>query len=139
MPYLSQVTVDTHDPEVRPHILMVASEEQLTRMLGLSGLKAKHLTEPLLNDLRPEVAIATLRLLQRRQEPEILAAIDRCIQINHLPGVAEMAIQALGCIGSPLSCELLIGICCCIGIGVWGIGGYGIGVWGSGARMAPRA
>ena len=48
MPYLSQVTVDTHDPEVRPHILMVASEEQLTRMLGLSGLKAKHLTEPLL-------------------------------------------------------------------------------------------
>ena len=48
MPYLSQVTVDTHDPEVRPHILMVASEEQLTRMLGLSGLKATQFTKWLL-------------------------------------------------------------------------------------------
>jgi hypothetical protein len=78
------------------------------RSRSLTPQALLHLTEPLLSDIRPEVAIATLRLLQRRQEPEILAAIDGCIQINHLPGVAEMAIQALGCIGSPLSCVLLI-------------------------------
>ena len=46
--YLCPLTVDTHDPEVRSHILMVLSQEPLTRMLGLSGLKATHLTEPLL-------------------------------------------------------------------------------------------
>ena len=40
--------VDKHDPEVMSHVLMVLSEEPLTRMLGLSGLKATHLTQLLL-------------------------------------------------------------------------------------------
>ena len=42
------VRVDKRDPEVMSHVLMVLSEEQLTRMLGLSGLKATHLTQLLL-------------------------------------------------------------------------------------------
>jgi len=42
--YLCPLRVDTHDPEVMSHILMVVSQEQLTRMLGLSGLKATHVT-----------------------------------------------------------------------------------------------
>ena len=46
--YLSQVRVDKIDPEVMSHILMVLSSEPLTRMLGLSGLKATHLTKLLL-------------------------------------------------------------------------------------------
>ena len=78
------------------------------RSRSLSADALLTLCTPLLNDLRAEVVIATLRLLQRRQDPEILAAIDACIHSEQLPGVAEMAIQALGCIGSRLSCELLI-------------------------------
>ena len=66
------------------------------------------LTQPLLSDLRAEVVIATLRLLQRRQEPEVLAVLDSCIDADQLPGVAETAIQALGCISSHDSCRLLI-------------------------------
>ncbi len=66
------------------------------------------LTQPLLCDLRAEVVIATLRLLQRRQEPEVLAALNSCIDADQLPGVAETAIQALGCISSHDSCRLLI-------------------------------
>ena len=46
--YLCPLRVDTHDPDVMSHILMVLSEEPLTRMLGLSGLKATQLTTPLL-------------------------------------------------------------------------------------------
>jgi len=78
------------------------------RSRSLSARNLVQLTEPLLNDLRAEVVIATLRLLQRRQEPEILDAINHCINSDALPGVAEMAIQALGCIGSLESCRLLI-------------------------------
>ena len=46
--YLCPLRVDRHDPEVMSHILMVLSQEQLTRMLGLSGLKATHVTKLLL-------------------------------------------------------------------------------------------
>lgn len=66
------------------------------------------LTKPLLEDPRAEVVIATLRLLQRRHDPEILSAINGCISSEALPGVAETAIQALGCIGTQESCQLLI-------------------------------
>ena len=44
----STLRVDNIDPEAMSHILMVLSSEPLTRMLGLSGLKATHLTQPLL-------------------------------------------------------------------------------------------
>ena len=44
----STFRVDKHDPEVMSHVLMVSSEEPLKRMLGLSGLKATHLTQSLL-------------------------------------------------------------------------------------------
>ena len=66
------------------------------------------LTQPLLDDLRLEVVIATLRLLQRRDDPAVLAVIASCIRLDALPGVAEAAIQALGCIATPESCQLLI-------------------------------
>lgn len=66
------------------------------------------LCTPLLEDLRAEVVIATLRLLQRRQEPAILEVIQDCIRSDALPGVAETALQALGCISSATSCQLLI-------------------------------
>ena len=46
--YLSQLRVDKIDPDVMSHILMVLFEEPLTRMLGLSGLKATQLTAFLL-------------------------------------------------------------------------------------------
>ena len=46
--YLCPLTVDTHDPEVMSHILMVLSWEQLTMMLGLFGLKATQVTPSLL-------------------------------------------------------------------------------------------
>ena len=36
--------VDKHDPEVMSHVLMVLSSEPLATMLGLSGLKATHIT-----------------------------------------------------------------------------------------------
>ena len=49
-----------------------------------------------------------LKLLQRRNEPTVLEAISRCISIDALPGVAETALQALGCIGSLESCQHLI-------------------------------
>ena len=96
----------------------LAAPAQAERLAGLALLTFRSrslstealltLTQPLLNDLRAEVVIATLRLLQRRQEPEILDAINHCISSDALPGVAEMAIQALGCIGSLESCGLLI-------------------------------
>ena len=40
--------VDKHDPEVMSHVLMVLSSEPLTRILGLSGLKATQFTQTLL-------------------------------------------------------------------------------------------
>jgi hypothetical protein len=43
-----QLRVDNIDPDVMSHILMVLSREQLTRMLGLSGLKATPITQSLL-------------------------------------------------------------------------------------------
>ena len=46
--YLCPLRVDKHDPEVMSHVLMVLSSEPLTTMLGLSGLKATHLTQSLL-------------------------------------------------------------------------------------------
>ena len=78
------------------------------RCRSLPTSKLLALCEPLLDDLRAEVVIATLRLLQRRDEPEVLAAINRCIAANALPEVAETAILALGCINSSASCQLLL-------------------------------
>jgi hypothetical protein len=78
------------------------------RSRSLSAESLLELCAPLLDDLRAEVVIATLRLLQRRQESVILQAIQRCIRSDALPGVAETALQALGCISSTTSCELLI-------------------------------
>lgn len=78
------------------------------RCRSLPTSKLLALSEPLLDDLRAEVVIATLRVLQRRDEPEVLAAINRCIEPNALPAVAETAILALGCINSAASCQLLL-------------------------------
>jgi len=46
-----QLNVDKHDPDVMFHILMVLSRDQLTRMLGLPGLKATPVTQWLLRKL----------------------------------------------------------------------------------------
>lgn len=78
------------------------------RSRSLNAKELLDLCQPLLDDLRADVVIATLRLLQRRQEPEILDAIQRCITTAALPGVAETAVQALGCISTTASCERLI-------------------------------
>ena len=45
--------------------------------------------------------------MQRRDEPEILQRIAACATVDALPGVAEMAIQALGCVHSDSSQQLL--------------------------------
>ncbi len=78
------------------------------RSRSLSAEELLALCRPLLDDLRAEVVIATLRLLQRRQESLILQAIQGCIRTDALPGVSETALQALGCISSASSCELLV-------------------------------
>ena len=86
----------------------LAGIELLTfRCRRISTEQLLSLCEPLLEDLRVDVVIATLRLLQRRDEPEILRRIAACATVDALPGVAEMAIQALGCIQSESSRELL--------------------------------
>ena len=86
----------------------LAGIELLTfRCRRISTKQLLSLCEPLLEDLRADVVIATLRLLQRRDEPEILQRIAACATVDALPGVAEMAIQALGCIQSVPSRELL--------------------------------
>ena len=61
---------------------------------NLTANALRELCTPLLEDLRAEVVIATLRLLQRRQEPAILEVIQDCIRSDALPGVAETALQA---------------------------------------------
>jgi len=86
----------------------LAGIELLTfRCRRISTDQLLSLCEPLLEDLRAEVVVATLRLLQRRDEPEILQRIAACATVDALPGVAEMAIQALGCIQSEPSRHLL--------------------------------
>ena len=86
----------------------LAGIELLTfRCRRISTEQLLSLCEPLLEDLRVDVVIATLRLLQRRDEPEILRRIAACATVDALPGVAEMAIQALGCIQSESSRALL--------------------------------
>ena len=86
----------------------LAGIELLTfRCRRISTQQLLRLCEPLLEDLRAEVVVATLRLLQRRDEPEILQRIAACATVDALPGVAEMAIQALGCVHSDSSQQLL--------------------------------
>jgi hypothetical protein len=63
--------------------------------------------EPL-GDLRAEVVIETLRVLQRRDDPAIVAAIAAMASDDALPGVGEAALQALGCIGTLESVEALL-------------------------------
>ena len=86
----------------------LAGIELLTfRCRRISTEQLLSLCEPLLEDLRADVVIATLRLLQRRDEPQILRRIAACATVDALPGVAEMAIQALGCIQNESSLQLL--------------------------------
>ena len=80
------------------------------RNRNLEASEVLRLTTPLLNDFRAEVVVATLKLLQRRNEPAVLELISRCIRLDALPGVAETALQALGCIGSVESCQQLLSL-----------------------------
>ena len=78
------------------------------RCRNLPASRLVELTQPLLDDIRSDVVIATLRLLQRRDEPAVLDAIRSCVRTDSLPGVAEAAILALGCIETEASCLTLI-------------------------------
>jgi len=80
------------------------------RNRSLDASAMLRLTAPLLQDFRAEIVIATLKLLQRRNEATVLEAIRHCISLDALPGVAETALQALGCIGSLESCRHLIAL-----------------------------
>ncbi len=73
-------------------------------------LKAHHLLrlcEALLGDIRPPVAIAAIRLLQRRHEPLVTQRLARVLQERPPEPVWEVALQALGCIGTETSIVLL--------------------------------
>lgn len=78
------------------------------RNRSLTAEEVLRLTTPLLQDFRADVVIATIKLLQRRNEPSVLAAIRSCISTEALPRVAEAALQALGCIGSLECCQQLL-------------------------------
>lgn len=80
------------------------------RNRSLEASEVLRLTTPLLEDFRSEVVIATIKLLQRRNEPVVLEAISSRISPDALPGVAETALQALGCIGSLESCQHLLAL-----------------------------
>ena len=64
--------------------------------------------EDLLNDFRPRVPIATIRLLQRRNEAIIAERLARLVNPGAQHAVCDAAIQALGCIGTEASVTLLL-------------------------------
>ena len=74
--YLSQLRVDKHDPEVMSHILMVWSQEQLTRMFGFLGSKTTPLTKRLcplrVNKHDPEVMSHILMVMSLEQLTRML-------------------------------------------------------------------
>jgi hypothetical protein len=78
------------------------------RCRSLTASRLLELIQPLLSDIRADVVIATLKLLQRREEPPVLAAIRSCIHPDSLPGVAEAALLGLGCIETEASCLTLL-------------------------------
>ena len=67
-----------------------------------------NLCEPLLGDVRAPVAMAAVRLLQRRNEPLLAGRLARLLQAAPPEPVWEAALHALGCIGTETSITLLL-------------------------------
>ena len=74
----------------------------------LTAQQLLHLAEPLLEDIRPQVAIAAIRLLQRRNEPLLVGRLAHLLQGTPPEPVWEAALHALGCIGTETSITLLL-------------------------------
>ena len=74
----------------------------------LTAPQLLQLAEPLLGDVRPPVAIAAIRLLQRRNEPLLVARLAHVLQGDPPEPVWKAALHALGCIGTETSITLLL-------------------------------
>ncbi len=74
----------------------------------LTAQQLLHLAEPLLEDIRPQVAIGAIRLLQRRNEPPLAGRLAQLLQGDSPGPVWEAALHALGCIGTETSITLLL-------------------------------
>ena len=74
----------------------------------LTAQQLLKLSEPLLGDMRPPVALAAVRLLQRRNEPLLAGRLAQLLQADPPEPVWEAALQALGCIGTETSITLLL-------------------------------
>ena len=74
----------------------------------LTAQQLQKLSEPLLGDVRPPVAVAAIRLLQRRNEPLLARRLAQLLQGDPPEPVWEAALQALGCIGTETSVTLLL-------------------------------
>ena len=74
----------------------------------LTAQQLLHLAEPLLEDIRPPVAIAAIRLLQRRNEPLLVGRLAQVLQEDSPEPVWEAALRALGSIGTTTSITLLL-------------------------------
>ena len=73
----------------------------------LNDARLLQLCEPLLNDFRDPVALAAIRLLQRRDGAEVS---ERLAQLSGTgsDAVAAAALRALGCIATPTSQRWLL-------------------------------
>ena len=74
----------------------------------LTAQQLLKLSEPLLGDVRPPVAVAAIRLLQRRNEPLLARRLAQLLQGDPPEPVWEAALHALGCIGTETSVTLLL-------------------------------
>ena len=74
----------------------------------LTAQQLLHLAEPLLEDIRPPVAVAAVRLLQRRNEPLLVGRLARLLHKDSPAPVWEAALRALGSIGTETSVTLLL-------------------------------
>ena len=74
----------------------------------LTAQQLLKLSEPLLGDVRPPVAMAAIRLLQRRNEPLLAGRLAQLLQADPPQPVWEAALHALGCIATKTSITLLL-------------------------------
>ena len=74
----------------------------------LTAQQLLKLCEPLLGDMRPPVAMAAIRLLQRRNEPLVANRLAQLLQVDPPHPVWEAALHALGCIATETSITLLL-------------------------------
>ena len=74
----------------------------------LTAQQLLNLSEPLLGDIRPDVSIAAIRLLQRRNEPLLAGRLAQLLQADPPEPVWGAALHALGCIGTETSITLLL-------------------------------